>query len=103
MKVELWVVGKTTFEYLEEGVNIYIKRLKHYVSFSMRVFPDVKKSKRYSKSELKQLEGASVLKVLQKQDFLILLDENGQQLSSEGFSSFLEKKRLKKLKIHRNG
>ena len=42
MKIELWVIGKTAFKYLDEGITVYEKRLKHYVNFELVVLPDVK-------------------------------------------------------------
>ncbi len=31
MKIEFWVIGKTDFDYLKEGIALYEKRLKHYM------------------------------------------------------------------------
>ena len=45
MKITLLVVGKTDASYLKEGMDIYIKRLKHYINFSIEVIPDIKKGK----------------------------------------------------------
>ena len=90
MKIEFWMTGKTAFPYLDEGIGIYLKRLKHYNSFSPRIFPDIKKAKNYSKAELKNLECKQILKNLHQGDFLILLDENGKHYDSVGFSKFLE-------------
>ena len=43
MKITLLVVGKTDSDYLVEGINEYVKRLKHYVNFEIEVIPDIKK------------------------------------------------------------
>ena len=37
-------------------------------------------------------EGEKILSILKKNDFIILLDENGEQISSVGFSKFIQKK-----------
>ena len=42
MKVELWLIGKTAFPYLDEGMSIYEKRLGHYLPYSTVIYPDVK-------------------------------------------------------------
>ena len=47
MKITLLVVGKTDATYLRDGMNEYLKRLKHYISFDMEVIPDIKKGKKY--------------------------------------------------------
>lgn len=94
MKIELWQIGKTNEKYLEEGIAIYQKRLKHYISFEIRTLPDIKNGGKLPKNKLKEKEGELILKHLKKEDFLILLDEKGKQFSSTQFSEFLEKKML---------
>ncbi|HND17430.1 MAG TPA: 23S rRNA (pseudouridine(1915)-N(3))-methyltransferase RlmH, partial [Saprospiraceae bacterium] len=42
MKLELWCIGKTAETYLDEGIDIYRKRINKYVPFEMRIIPDVK-------------------------------------------------------------
>ena len=94
MKVELWMVGKTNFDYLKEGIELYEKRLKHYLSFELNFIPDLKNSKNFSADQIKQKEGTLILQKLQKDDFLILLDEKGKETDSEGFAQFMEKQFL---------
>jgi 23S rRNA (pseudouridine1915-N3)-methyltransferase len=92
MKVQLWAIGKTNERYLEEGINRYTKRLHHYLKFEWRVLPDVKKAGKYDPAQLKAKEAETVIKQLEQGDFLVLLDERGQQLDSEAFARFLEHK-----------
>jgi 23S rRNA (pseudouridine1915-N3)-methyltransferase len=89
MKVELWVVGKTAFKYLDEGIALYEKRLKHYTSFELVVLPDVKNPP-LSTDALKTKEGELILNRLTKDDVLVLLDENGKHQTSIEFSKFIE-------------
>jgi 23S rRNA (pseudouridine1915-N3)-methyltransferase len=91
MKVELWMIGKTAFSYLEDGMAIYEKRLKHYLPLSLEVVPDIKNAKNLSPQELKEKEGAIILKKLKNDDLLIILDEKGKEYSSISFSTFIEK------------
>jgi 23S rRNA (pseudouridine1915-N3)-methyltransferase len=93
MKIEFWVIGKTDFDYLKEGIAVYEKRLKHYVAYEMVVLADVKNPP-LSMEALKTKEGEIILNKLQKEDFLILLDENGKQNTSVEFSQFIEKKQM---------
>lgn len=92
MKIELWLVGKTSFAYLKEGMEIYQKRLKHYIPFDVNIIPDIKKAKNLSSNQLKQKEGEAILSKLKKEDFLILLDERGKHLTSIEFARFMEQK-----------
>ncbi len=90
MKVEFWVIGKTNTSYLKEGILVYEKRLKHYLSYSSTIIPDIKNPKNYSPTQLKKKEGESVLDKVKKEDYLVLLDENGKHFSSEAFAKFME-------------
>jgi 23S rRNA (pseudouridine1915-N3)-methyltransferase len=91
MKVELWAIGKTNEQYLEAGISLFEKRLKNYLPFSMVILPDVKT--KFSDSELlKKEEGKLILSKLAPDDWLVLLDERGQQFHSIGFSKWLEKR-----------
>ena len=92
MKIELWMVGKTNFDYLKDGIAIYEKRLKHYLSFESIIFPDLKNAKKLNPNQIKLNEGKSIIQKIQKEDFIILLDERGKTFSSVEFASFMEKK-----------
>lgn len=90
MKAALWVIGNTSFPYLKEGTAIYEKRLKHYLPFDYTILPDIKNAKNLSKEQLKSKEGTTVLKKLEKGDWLILLDEGGKQFTSVKFANYLD-------------
>jgi len=42
MKIELIVIGKTNFNFIEAGIQEYKNRIKHYIPFEIIVLPDVK-------------------------------------------------------------
>jgi 23S rRNA (pseudouridine1915-N3)-methyltransferase len=89
MKIEFRVVGKTNEDYLKEGISIYEKRLKHYIAFESFVISDIKK--KMSSDLLKQAEGEAILAPLEREDYLILLDENGKNYTSVEFSEFISR------------
>ncbi|MBK8195218.1 MAG: 23S rRNA (pseudouridine(1915)-N(3))-methyltransferase RlmH [Lewinellaceae bacterium] len=91
MKVELWAIGKTAEPYLETGTGIFEKRLKNYLPFSWVILPDVK-LKTTDGNRLKQEEGKMLLSKITPDDYLILLDERGRELSSAGLADWLERK-----------
>lgn len=97
MKIELWVIGKTTSKYLLEGITEYEKRLKHYTNFELVILPDIK-SPPLSIEALKIKEGELILNKLSKDDFLILLDERGKQWASIEFSKFIEQQQVNGVK-----
>ena len=90
MKVEFWVIGKTSFDYLDKGNDIYLNRIKHYVPFKMEVIPDIKNRKKLSSDQIKTKEGETILSKLNSGDFLILMDERGKQRNSSEFSEYLQ-------------
>lgn len=95
MKIHLICIGKTDDRYLVEGIEIYAKRLKHYVNFNMTVIPDLKQAKNLSRKEQCEKEGQLILKQIKNQDQVVLLDEGGEMLSSIEYSRFLDQAALR--------
>ncbi|MGC6437758.1 MAG: 23S rRNA (pseudouridine(1915)-N(3))-methyltransferase RlmH [Flavobacteriaceae bacterium] len=91
MKIKLLVVGKTDDSALKQSIEKFEKRLQRYVSFVLEVIPDIKRSKKLSITEQKDLEGQLILNQISTTDRLFLFDENGQTYSSLEFSKFLQK------------
>ncbi|MFZ4860806.1 23S rRNA (pseudouridine(1915)-N(3))-methyltransferase RlmH [Sphingobacterium sp. Mn56C] len=94
MKISLICIGKTDDKYIQEGIDKYLKRLKHYVTFTITVIPDIKNVKNMSEAQQKEKEGEMFLKQIGNQDFLVLLDEHGKEFRSVEFSNYLEQKML---------
>jgi 23S rRNA (pseudouridine1915-N3)-methyltransferase len=92
MKIVVLVIGKTDEVYLQKGIDIFLKRLPHYLPFEMKVIPDIKNTKNMSPEQQKEREGELILQQLAPADELILLDERGEELTSAAFAGFLEKK-----------
>lgn len=94
MKIELAVIGKTSIGYLKQGIDEYIKRLKHYVPFEIKYIDDIKNTKNISKDQQKRTEGTKILSLLDKSDFVVLLDEHGKEYTSMQYSSYIQKRML---------
>lgn len=92
MKIELLLIGSTHKGYIEEGINEYSNRLKHYVKFEQRFIPALKKTQKLSKEEQKKKEAELISKNIDKKSIVILLDENGNEYTSERFAKFIQKK-----------
>lgn len=84
------VVGKTTSDYLQAGIEQYLRRLKHYVQFEIKTLQDIKPAKNIDQERQKQLEGEGFLKEITPADTVILLDERGKQYTSREFSKLIE-------------
>jgi len=91
MQITLLAIGKTDNKQLLQLIDEYTKRLGFYIKFNIEIIPDIKNSKNLSEAQQKQKEGELLLSKAKPTDVLILLDENGKQLDSVGFSSYLQK------------
>lgn len=92
MRITLLAIGKTDNNELQALIDDYTKRLRHYISFSSEIIPDIKNVKNLSESQQKNAEGLEILKRVGTSDALILLDENGKTFNSIAFSEYLQKK-----------
>jgi len=98
MKICLLVIGKTDETYLQNGIELFLKRIPHYISFEMKVIPDLKNSKNLSEQQQKEKEGELLLQQITISDELFLLDEQGIESTSVEFARFLEKKMIAGIK-----
>ena len=94
MKIKLIVIGKTDQAYLHEGIEVYHRRIPHYLPFEYQVIPDIKNTRNLSEEQQKEKEGELILAQIKAGDELILLDETGKTFRSTEFARFLEKKML---------
>ena len=92
MKVKLICIGKTGKKFLEEGENEYIQRVKHYVQIERIEIPDLKKVRKLTFDQIKQLEGKEILSKVGSGEQLILLDERGSVYSSVDFANFIQQR-----------
>jgi 23S rRNA (pseudouridine1915-N3)-methyltransferase len=98
MKAELLLVGKTESAWIKEAVNLYLDRLQHYTSLTVRVIPELKKTAGLNVGQIKDREGELILSNIKESDHVILLDENGATLTSEEFAQKVEKLNLRGIK-----
>lgn len=96
MRTSLLCVGKTNEQHILQGVEIYTRRLSRYTTYSNIV---VAESKKGLTPELQKLEeGRNILKKVSQEDFLILLDEKGAEMTSVEFAKFIEKHSIQSTK-----
>ena len=95
MKTELILVGRTVNKHFVAGIEDYAERIGHYMPFNMTTIPELKNTKNLSEEQQKLAEGELILKQIQPQDTVVLLDEHGRELRSVEFARWLEQKRNK--------
>lgn len=94
MKTVLLVVGKTTDKRYDAIIAEYVERIRHYIPFDVDVIPEIKNVGGLSRDDQKQREGILLLRYLQSGDYIVLLDEHGNERSSIDFSAWLQKKMI---------
>lgn len=98
MKLQFWSIGKAHESYVKEGVDLFTKRITNYYPVEWNIISMPKNSATLSETDLKKKEGENVLLALQKEDYLVLLDERGKQLKSEGVAQLIESRANESLK-----
>jgi 23S rRNA (pseudouridine1915-N3)-methyltransferase len=90
MKIALWCIGKEHEPYVKAGVQDFTKRLTNYFPVEWNILPVPKNTGMLSAMDLKKKEGETILKWLNKEDYLIALDEQGSELTSPGLAQWLQ-------------
>jgi 23S rRNA (pseudouridine1915-N3)-methyltransferase len=91
MKIELIVIGKTNFSFIEEGIKEYKSRINHFINFEIIVLPDVKQKLPIPK--LKEKESEVLLNYIKSKEIeLFLLDDKGKEYTSIDFSLAIQDK-----------
>jgi 23S rRNA (pseudouridine1915-N3)-methyltransferase len=90
MKFQFWSVGKNHEPYVKEGIELFTKRISNYYLAEWKILPMPKNTATLSEADLKKKEGEMITGFLLKEDYLVLLEERGKQLSSEELAGFIQ-------------
>lgn len=82
MKLQCWSIGKAHDPYVKAGVEDFTKRIANYYPISWNIIPAPKNAGMMSEMDLKKKEGETILQLLSKDDYLVVLDERGRELDS---------------------
>lgn len=82
MNIEIWSVGKSNESFIESGIQYYFRKTMPYNPISLHIIQPSKKNATTDAERTKLQEEELILKKLQPQHYLILLDEKGKQLDS---------------------
>jgi 23S rRNA (pseudouridine1915-N3)-methyltransferase len=92
MKIQFWSIGKPHEKYIKEGVEDFISRITKYFKVEWNIIAPPKNAGVMSEVELKKQEADIILQQLNDDDFLVLLDERGKNISSIELSELLQKR-----------
>ncbi len=86
MNIEIWSLGKENEPFIAEGIKYYFQKIKPYNPIELVILQTAKKNNTTDIERTKQQEEELILKKLQPQHYLILLDERGKMLTSVQWS-----------------
>ena len=66
-------------------------RIKHYMPLEVVTIPELKNTKSISMPVQREREGELILKQIQNDDFVVLLDDKGKQYTSIAFANWLDR------------
>ncbi|HYF30613.1 MAG TPA: 23S rRNA (pseudouridine(1915)-N(3))-methyltransferase RlmH [Chitinophagaceae bacterium] len=89
MKIQLWAIGKPHDKELKAAIDQFTQRCNNYFQVEWNIIAGPKNAGQLEEAGLKKKEGEMVLQLLEKNDYLVALDEGGQQLTSEGLADFI--------------
>ena len=92
MKIQLWAIGKNHEPYIKAGTEDFSKRISKYYPVEWTILPVPKNAGMLSAMDLKKKEAETILSWLKKGDYLVALDENGKQLSSDSLAKFIQER-----------
>ena len=92
MKLQFWTIGKAHENYVKEGIDMFSKRISNYYPIQWNIVPMPKNAGIMNEYDLKIKEGEAIMTILKKEDYLVVLDEKGKQMNSEGVAAFLQQR-----------
>lgn len=90
MNIRFWSVGKKNESYVKEGVEDFTRRISRYFKVEWTIIQVPKNAAMMSEMDLKKKEGQIIIEWLKKEDYLVVLEERGKQMSSEGLADFIQ-------------
>jgi 23S rRNA (pseudouridine1915-N3)-methyltransferase len=88
MKITILTVGKKNTPEYDGAISDFSARVQHYFDITWVVLSPAKNPSLPSDAQ-KQEEGERILKQIKKEDYVVLLDERGNTIGSDGLSEFI--------------
>ncbi len=92
MQIELIVIGKTDSQEVAALVELYAKRVNRYCRFAVTILPDVRNTRHLTARQQCTAEGEALLRQFGEEDYVVLLDEHGEEMRSVEFAAWLQKR-----------
>lgn len=92
MKLHFWSIGKAHEPYVKTGIDDFTRRIANYYRVEWKILPPPKNAGSLDEAGLKKKEAGIVLELLGRDDYLVVLDERGKQLTSPGLADLIQAK-----------
>lgn len=92
MKIQFCSIGKPHEAYIRNGVEDFTNRVSRYFRVEWTIIPPPRNAATLSEGELKKQEAIAISEWLKDDDYLVLLDERGKNISSEELASLLQQR-----------
>ncbi len=100
MKINILAVGQRLPNWINEGVQTYVKRLQSICSLQLIEIPISKHNKSSHTQQAKIAEGSRLLKAIKPPHLIIALDEHGKQWNTLTLAKNLEQWQQAGLPLH---
>jgi 23S rRNA (pseudouridine1915-N3)-methyltransferase len=90
MQIEIWSPGKENEPYIEEGMRLYFKKTLPWCTVNLEVLTLPKKYASADATIARKHEEDMILKRLQPNHYLVLLDERGKMYNSIQWSGQIQ-------------
>jgi 23S rRNA (pseudouridine1915-N3)-methyltransferase len=91
MKIALVQTGKTTDKNVAGVADLYLSRIRKYITFEIITLPDLKNAANLPIQAQKLKEGRKIIQTVTSDDYVVLLDERGKEFRTTEFSLWMEK------------
>src|ERR1700740_1321454 len=90
MKIQFWSIGKNHERYVKEGIEDFTKRVSKYFPVEWNIIPVPKNAGMMSEMDLRKKEGEIILEWLKEEHYMIALDAQGKEMTSEKLAEFIQ-------------
>jgi 23S rRNA (pseudouridine1915-N3)-methyltransferase len=90
MKFLFLSLGKSNESYVAGGIDEFTKRISRHYKIEWSIISPPRNAGSLNEADLKKKEAELILQKIQKDDYLVALDERGKQMTSLHLATFLQ-------------
>jgi len=91
VKLSIICMGRTREQFIQDGIEKYLRYLKPYAPAELKVLREEKVDDLRDAPRIRKLEAAKIAKALSPNAYVVALDERGREFTSHEFAAFMDK------------